>query len=148
LDKLRNLVTSKIKDVKESEACKLNVLKSMDFVVNNEKETRNEIIKYSRSMSLELYKKGPKSIDVNLKNDGFVVTVHEPYNKTEMSLLEWNDPILTGAIMAIRCRTISLCNEELEQKMGEILKTEVRMKSPKFDTENMSILYEFEYSKK
>lgn len=82
---------------------------------------------------------------MNFRHDGFLVILYEPYNKTEISLLKLNDPILTGSILTIRSRVVNLFIGQFEKDIGEFVNRKVRMLTPKYDIKNMLISHEFLY---
>jgi len=113
--------------------------------MTNEKEMNDEITKYTRAKSIEIFKKGPKRIEVKFYKDGFSILVIEPYNKTEMTLLLIDDAILTGAILTLRDRVCQLFCSEFEAELGDIVNRKVRLLSPEFNNQEFSISYGFTY---
>jgi len=110
-----------------------------------EKECREEIIRYSRSKSVELFRKGPKKIEVVFNFEGFDIIVIEPYNKTEIALFDLGDEILTGSVMTIRHRICHLFSEQFENDIGNIVNRRIRILTPEFNNEELSITYRFLY---
>ncbi len=123
----------------------LNSSESLTVTMIDEKEIQDEITKYTKAKSIEIFRKGPKSVDVEFYLEGMNIIVHEPYNKTEMSLLMLDDIIITGAIMTLRLRVCNIFFDEFETEIGAIVNRKVHLLSPEFDNREFSILYRFKY---
>ncbi|MGE5417043.1 MAG: Na-translocating system protein MpsC family protein [Acidobacteriota bacterium] len=102
---------------------------------------KERLRKYAVNKTVELFAKGPETIDIRFNDDNVLLEMSGILNKFEMKIMETGDKEAASLLLDLRMRLYELVSQELHEVLGEIFNHKVVIQGPKIDLPNNTLAF-------